>query len=157
MQFIECLIIQMVILIRIFLICLHIVFAGRLYSQSFDNKSSVIDAAGRVSSSNSYNNTSAIGQPVSTSKTSSDRHINQSGFLNTLREKDQSIEKSENYNTPRITGYWDFSNELNAITGEPLKYIDGDENGITATATLFGTTEQFGIENRLPNSRCVVI
>ena len=44
----------------------------------------------------------------------------------------------------KITGYWNFSNELKATIGNNLKYLDG-EKGATASATEFGITSDFEI------------
>ena len=45
-------------------------------------------------------------------------------------------------NQIKVTGYWDFSTELNASVGNNLEYLDGP-GGATAGATEFGTTDFF--------------
>ncbi len=44
----------------------------------------------------------------------------------------------------QVTGYWDFSNGLEASVGSDLQYLDG-EGGATEGATEFGTTTSFEI------------
>ncbi|MCD8534777.1 MAG: hypothetical protein LR011_08310 [Verrucomicrobia bacterium] len=44
----------------------------------------------------------------------------------------------------QVTGYWDFSNQLQAVIGSDLTYLDG-AGGATEGATEFGTTTSFGI------------
>ncbi len=45
-------------------------------------------------------------------------------------------------NQIKVTGYWDFSTDLNASVGNNLEYLDGPD-GATAGATEFGTTDSF--------------
>ena len=45
-----------------------------------------------------------------------------------------------------ITGYWNFSSKLKAVIGSDLVYLDG-ESGATASATEFGITTDFGVND----------
>jgi len=58
-------------------------------------------------------------------------------------------------NQIKVTGYWDFSTELNASVGNNLEYLDGPD-GATAGATEFGTTDSFELPSIQGESAAVM-